>query len=870
MKGMNRRAIFGLDLRPLLRASFAVAAVFFLGLGVARAQSQFGTAVGTVTDPARAAVPGATVKASNEASNLGFSTVSGQSGDYVIGGLLPGMYTITVEKTGFKDFRITGVRILPGNSTRADVQMELGAVAEQVTVTAKGVQLHTESGTVTSDISMQYLQKNATVQPANQMVGDTLLAMLPGQVEIGNNVVTAYGSRTYDRKITLDGSVISYGSTWVTDSGVIPPQGTIVELQDPALNADAEHQTANTTEMFTAKGTNDIHGSIWTELHNEVLDQFPFYTPAGTHKPGAPTVGYGYILGGPVYLPWLYNGKNKTFFYSTLAKWNYVIPLTTEGTFPTAAMQGSTTVDADLSPLGLTIENPYTQQPFTNSIIPANLISPIAVKFMQKYYYAPSTYYFDNATTYSPLLTPFLDAFERVDEQFGTKDALSVTYLHHTMAYDVNVAAASSSSAGGSNLGGMSHRPNSGDYINGSENHIFSPTALNEFSMAIRFGPRGSSSNDQVGAANTTGLGLPVIPGAPAGATGGPTFNITGMAPMRWYPDSKSNGRAYTFRDNLMWTRGRSSTKFGIEYIRTTSFSNSTGNLFGTYDFSGRFTGNGYADFMLGLPTSTSRSLPAGPSDTVAQQVGFYGQEIFRATRKFTVNIGLRAEKLSSPIELYGKYYNFDITNGNLVLPSSTSFASLNPGLTATLLSHIVANNGSFPAHLVNPVWAITPRVGLAYQLTPNTVVRGGFGSYGALMGLGGTTGSPYGAASQSFLNENTCVGAAPNVTCTPAFTLANPFPSSATAAVQGLSPAGVDPNYKTPLTSQWNLTAERRLPGQMVFRLTYAGSESVQLAYSADINAPPAEHDSINTESPQISVVEFCDLYTHGWHLVI
>src|SRR5581483_10199565 len=185
-----------------------------------------------------------------------------------------------------------------------------------------------------------------------------------------------------------------------------------------------------------------------------------------------------------------------------------------------------------------------------------------------------------------------------------------------------------------------------------------------------------------------------------------------------------------------------------------------------------------------------------------------------------------------------GQYYNFDVHSGDLVVPNERSLAHLNPGLDPSLVSRIVtASSAHFPSRLVNAEMNVNPRLGFAYHIWTNTVVRGGFGSYGGLLGRGAPTGGPFTPGLQNFTNLNNCIGAS----CTPAFTLSDPFPGGGVQAVSGLDVSGVNPYMRVPQTYQWNLTVEQRLPANFVLRTTYMGSKSSNLAYRRNINLPPA-----------------------------
>ena len=637
--------------------------------------------------------------------------------------------------------------------------------------------------------------------------------------------MTAYGSRTYDRRVTLDGAVLGLTST----SGVRMPRGTVEELQSSTLLADAQHQTSNTTEMFTAKGTNDFHGAVWSEIQNAALNALNWYSTS-KRPPGLPTIGLGFIAGGPAYIPKVYNGRNKTFFHMTFQRYNFNLPGPSSATLPTAQMRAG-----NLSQQNTAIVDPITNTPFPNATIPASRISPISQKIMDQFLpQVPagagfSQFNYNVLTLYNQ---PYHDLFLRADQQLGAKDNVSFSYgYNYTIIRQPN-----------------SPPPNAGrnflqrqfNFFNASANHIFSPTLLNEVNFGARLGLYSKSTNSVLGQDVMSSIGLALAPGTPSGITGGPSINITGATGLGFSAASESDERVYTIRDNLSWTRSRSTTRTGFELVRRRTETTSFANLFGTYNFTGLFARTGFADFLLGLPSQTSRNLPPGPIGQAPQQLGFFVNEDYRVRRNLTLNLGFRVQYNYAPIEPDGKYYNFDVGTGNLVVPNDSSLGKLNPGLSPALRARIVtAQSAGFPSRLMKGQLYLTPRLGFAYQLGNDSVVRGGYGIYGTLIAIGGATGGPFAVGVQNFSNTNTCDAGTGR--CSPAFTLANPFPTNSLLAVSGLAVAGVNPNLRTPVMHQWHLTGERKLPGDIVFRGSYAGSRSTNLAYRANINLPRA-----------------------------
>jgi hypothetical protein len=563
-----------------------------------------------------------------------------------------------------------------------------------------------------------------------------------------------------------------------------------------------------------------------------------------------PSIGYGFSLGGPVYLPKVYDGRKKTFFQVTLQRYPSDIPQDTEAALPTNAMQGIGTPNGgyDLSALGTTIIDPTTGQPFSGNIIPAARVSQVAKNALSIYYPQIGNVPFGDAD-YEPVssyLNPYWDIFARVDHQLGSKDAVSGSYVrnHETLTYNPSGANGFASGPTGFSVTttGLQYYLFGVYFINVSENHIFSQRLLNEANFGVKHGPVTSAIDNQIGATVLAGLGLPATPGAPTGITGGPAININDVSGLFWGTQGQNTGKITTFRDVLSFVSGRYTTKGGAEVIRQNSSSTSYDNLFGTYNFTGNFTGSSYGDFLLGLPTSDSRNLPPGTLGQSSQQLGFFVTENVHASKKVTVDLGVRIELLSPIIDPGGRYYNFDPATGQLVVPGASSLTLLNPGLSPALLATVLpASAVGYPTQLVNRLVNITPRLGIAYHVRDNTVLRAAYGTYGTLQNLGGPTGGIYTAGSQSNTNPSCAELYASGLPCTPDFTLANPFPPGGVVGVSRIDVTGINPNLKAPVTHEWNATVEQRLPADIVFRVSYVGSLSLQLPYKRNVDLPQA-----------------------------
>ncbi len=797
---------------------------------MALGQTQFGSIAGIATDSSGASVPGVAIRATNEATSTGFSTVSTSAGDYLIDGILPGVYTVSATMAGFEAYRLTGIAVAAGQVSRADVHLRVGPNTQSVEVKSEVGAVETESAAVSDHALTTYLDKPGQIQVGDMAPSENIIMVLQGHDFGGGRNSPAYGDRSYDRRVTLDGAVIGFSNAL----GIIMPRDSIGEVQSSSLDADAEQQTADTSKMFTGKGTNALHGKMWYEERNAALEAVPWYY-AGPRGPGLPEPVFGFSVGGPVYFPKVYNGRGKTFFFAAYNRFYEPYDLGEVSTVPNEAMIGG-----NLQGVGVTVIDPTTQQPFPNNIIPPSRISPIATAILNRFYpnIGNTPFGYGDISWQGPQSRIYWSQLYRVDHQFGSRNTLSVSYLYaHTP-----------DKLGGEDFGegdlpqplvGYSNFLNTYNFVNVSDVQILSPTVVNEINLGTGLGPHITTVNTLNGVQVLQSVGMPVPSGAP-NVSGMPDFEISGITHATVdYPQGFTDARAETIRDVVSWAKGRFTTRAGFEGVRNGTSSLSYGGVFGTYNFTGLFTGFGFGDFLLGLPATTSRSLPSGITESWQHELGWFGQESVRVNSRLNFNFGLRVQYNSPPTEKFGRYYNFDPRTGDLVLPNQHSLSEIVPGLSPELLAHIVqASAAGFPAQLVNSHVTFDPRAGIAYQLSNNLVFRVGYGLYHNLLANGAPQGGNlYSGGSASATNEDVCAGAS----CAPEFSLANPFPSTGVNVVSGMAINGVNPNLRVPQTHQWNATLERQLRGGVTVRASYVGAKSTYLPFQRDLNLPPA-----------------------------
>jgi hypothetical protein len=316
----------------------------------------------------------------------------------------------------------------------------------------------------------------------------------------------------------------------------------------------------------------------------------------------------------------------------------------------------------------------------------------------------------------------------------------------------------------------------------------------------------------------------------PPHLTGLPYVYINNWQAMNYVGSGEWDTRYVAF-DNLSWVKGRHNFKTGVSFTKLLDDSIATGPFWGYFTFTGQFTGEPFADFLLGLP-GTFQSYSGRP--VAARRMwedGAFFQDEFRATRKLTLSYGLRWDKFTIPYDKNGLYYNFDPSTLSLVMPSQHALQSVSPAWPTSTFPVKLASQASYPDKLVNGSSSWQPRLGFAYKFGDRTVLRGGYGVYtGAIRFNGLQTGGPF-ALTSTYINS-----VDPTSPTGAKYAWPNPFPST-TSVASVLSATGVSKNYRPPYTQNWQLTLERQLATNWGLRASYMGAAGGDLIWNQNLN---------------------------------
>ncbi|HEU0176508.1 MAG TPA: TonB-dependent receptor [Blastocatellia bacterium] len=858
------------------------------------AQSDRGTITGVVKDPTGAVVARADVIVRNIATGTEFKTGATETGNYAISSLPAGSYELRVEASGFKKFVLQGVQVQLLQTTRIDATLEVGAAGDTVTVTAQTPLLQTESAEQSTNISGQLFNSMPLNFGATNSVRGWLsfIQLAPG-VSGTDQTANINGSPGGSFKIYLEGQdVTSTNDTVWTSTVASASVETIGEFAIQTNNFSAEFgQVLGGVFNFTTKsGTNEFHGSVYEFLTNEALSaRRPLSTPFAISPRASKALDrkhdYGFSVGGPVRLPWLYDGRNKTFFFFSLERYRNVTR-SSGGlvTLPTAAYrQGDFSAALTGRQLGVDIlgrpimENaiydPLTtrtvtvggkqfvvRDPFPNNVIPRERLDPVALKIQslipnpdnnaltanwdpripnQKFQQIPSVKIDHNFNPDSKL-----SGYWSVQDttQFTGPDGLPIPITGrrdqkiygHTVRlnFDQTISPRFVLHLGAGYL--RFHNPDS------APDDVINYDALNGIGFS---------------GASTEPSGFPRIVGPSLGNLQGNQGGMSAMGPVQ---ANKFWNDKLTSVANATWVRGSHTYKFGGEFKQEVwSDSNLTaaqGRLafseeqtglpyLGVTTMGGGSIGYRYASFLLGIPDTATVSAPK-QVQWRKQAWSFYGQDDWKVTPKLTLNYGLRWDYAGQGHELHYRASMIDLTTPNPSaggLPGAFIYEGFGPGRCDCAFTK------TYP-------YAFGPRLSVAYRLNDKTVARAGWGvSYSQLGNWWYVTGgSPtLGLGFNSIDFSNPAFGE-------PALLMRNglqynrsdlfaasldpgirPLPGQTSSFGDFWWGVRVDRNGGRPgRVNQWNIAVQRELVKDLTVEVAYVGNRGVWLEADNLVNA--------------------------------
>jgi hypothetical protein len=850
---------FGLSLNLRLVLLLGALIVLLAAQGLA----QEATIVGTVTDPSGAAVPNVSITVTNTDTGLARNLATGSDGQYVAPSLAIGHYTVKAAVSGFKAAEQSGITLNVNDRTRVDFKLQVGSAQEQVTVEAAAIAVQADTGEVSDVITGQQMTQLAT----NGRSMYSLISLTPGAssgqgdfqipTPVGGDANVSFnGMRESHNLYLLDGAE-SDDRGGAGGSDVMPSLDAIAEFRQMTSNYSAEYGLSSSATMTAVikSGTKQYHASGWEFLRNDALDARNYFNPAPNKVAELRFHTFGFNVGGPVDF---WAKEHKTFFFYNM-EWrrliqgqilNQTVPLTStyQGNFGSTVIHTpcsnmvSSAIQAQLTGAGQTLSTTNSDgscafdHAFTNNTIPASLLDPNAQALL-------GAGIFPTPTSGAQFIggnnvpTNVKEEIVRIDHQFNSKFSVYGHFLAEQIAQNFGTSMWS-----GDNVPTASNtfgNPSYSAVVHTT--YVISPTLLNE--VAFNY------NGNRINILPTGVLGKPsgfttpeLFPGNNnnripeihlAGVTGADYTNAS------WPWRNKADD--YQVRDDISWTKGAHQLKMGGSWAIYKKVQDLFGNTQGSFTFNNTYTGNDFADFLLGYADSYG--------ELAVQDHGFwnnvswaaYVQDNWRVNNRLTLNLGLRWDGAPHTYEAnnrMGNFYpNLYNSSNKPIWNADGTISTSSPGLGTS--PNPILNGYSFylngigipgktpgvPKGLVDNQWAaFGPRLGFAYDLTGGgkTIVRGGFGMmYERIQGNDMYNAGPNVPFSTN-VTLNKVLLASPTTSLQNGSTL-NPAAEVTVADITGLDKT----HYSMPLSYQYSAGVQHAISSRTVLEVMYVGNQN-------------------------------------------
>jgi len=857
------------------------------------AQETRSTVLGRISDPTGAVIPGAVVEVRNLDSGVRATVPTNASGDFLLPFLIPGAYSMTVEAPGFKKWVRSRFQTRVDDRITIDVTMEIGQATDSVQVTAEAPLLDTSTGSMGQVIDsrkvleLPLIAGNVTVM-ANLSPGVLFQPTFPKDVrpfDTGSgSAIAGDGTRIGNAQFQVDGAMNNAN----TGFAYSPPPGVVeeVKVQTASFDASSGFLTGVTVNMSLKSGTNHLHGQIYYFNQNPAVAATPFFfNRVGTPKLTYKAHRWGGNASGPVRIPRLYDGRNKTFWMYGYEGWWSFDPVSIGfEAVPTAAQRRGDF--SELLALGsrYQIYDPYSiapaagglfsRQPLPKNVIPAARIDPLGARIAQLYDAPNLPGNADGVNNYTNGRNShdnYYNHIGRVDHHISEKQRFYAR-VNATRNYRVQDQRHSDT------VGHILFRYNRGAAID----HVYtlSPTFLinSRYSYTryidgnypdqtgwdlagLGFSP---TFVDNVKAIDPLALRFPQI-----ATTGYSTLSVQG-----W---NKNPVDTHDFALNATKVAGTHSMRFGVGYRIYRRNSTNLGNSSGVLTFGTNWTrgpldtsaaspiGQGMASLLYGLPTGGSFPIAANYAEQVKIFASYF-QDDWRVSRKLTLSIGLRHE-LPSPMN---ERFNRSVKGFDFDAPSPiedavrTAYAA-NPIPQISPAQFRVRGGLTYPGvnGQSNSLWNYNktnfmPRISFAYSITSATVFRGGFGIYFEPIGV------PNQDVIQTGFSQTTNLNPTLDNGLHFIATVANPFPGGflpPLGAAGGLSTnlgqsvSFFNQDGKNPYVQRWQFALQRSLPGQSVLEVSYVGNRGVRQRISRNLDSLPNQYLSTSPFRDQATI---------------
>lgn len=870
-----------------------------LGTSLLMGQGERGAFNGTVLDSSGAVIPQATVKAINTGTRIETAVQTTAAGVYRMPYLPPGTYTFHVSAPGFKSVLRADIGLSVAQTLTLDFTLEVGSATEQITVMSDMPLLETGTAEIGSYVSKKEFDTwPITVGDGRRQIQQFIFTSLPGTVG-GTFQGSINGGQFYSHEILIDGMPLGRMDLQGGSNNEFSPSAEAIsefKLQTGTVSAQYSGGQTAVANFVTKSGTNELRGSAYYYVQNDALRANGYNNnAAGIPRQPFKQHNYGGSVGGPVVLPKLYDGRNRTFWFANWERTKVkdyrstdfsTLPTTDfkQGNFArllnpafTGDARSGTSAGTDVLGRSVVfgqIYNPnsarqvngtWVRDPFPGNVIPQNMWSSVSRSILSTYGITDPS--FDQMLRNIPNLGACCPVFDekmlttKGDHNFNDNNRMSLTF-------NKNFRQRNNSPGGrwgdppGLPTGVYQLQNTPGTLARFSFDTVVTPTLLNHFAIGYnRFGNLNQSvfvdqdMPQSVGFQNVPGTHFPAL------IFSGLPFQGGGIGAGGRLGSTNAGGSfngSTIISDDFTIVTGRHNFKIGFEHRRYYLNDQGRGNSSGTFNFSPNQTaqpgfinqtGHSFASFLMGTAAATNRNVVASYFGRRWRSTGFYFQDDFKVSRRLTLNLGLRWEIIGGLQEVAGRMAQFNPAKPNPAangLPGALDFAD-ELGVTTFMDTN----------------WKqLSPKVGFAYEINNRAVVRGGYGINNMPPinnGFGGPSTIGYNGAI-AVNSANTAIRFAEDVLFDidqpyPSFTATLPNRNPSLANGQGTTFIGRDHN-KLPYTQNWNLGFQFSLRANTVLEVNYIGNKGT--------NLPIPGFDNLN--ALPLSLLALGDSLTRPW----
>jgi len=876
-----------------VRTVIGTAAVaLFCDLFPLAGQEARGTFLGRVSDPTGAVMVGARVDAINTATGVHYTSSTNGSGDYTVPYLLPGPYGLTVEMRGFKTYSRTGIELRESERVTIDVTMQVGEASQSVEVSGESPLLETSTASMGQVVESRIIQDiptkdgmvlvMATLSPGVIFTPQTAAYIRPFDTSSPSQM-TVNGTRPGSNEFQVDGSPNIQG----TQIAYSPPQAAVSEfkVQTATFDAGWGFNVGAAINMTLKTGTNTPHGTLDYFMQNPVLNSNNYFRLV-TGKPGYRIHRYGASLDGPVYLPKIYNGRNKTFFtYAYEAIWSFDPSPWVVESVPTAAERtGDLSALVAISP-AYQIYDPYSitpapngrfsRSPLPNDRIPLSQINPVAANIAKLWDQPNQQGTSDNTNNYTMgknAQDTYWNHLARVDHNISDKQRIYVRGDFTSLERPENIRQ-------NNTVGDNFYRFNRGaafDHVYAISPRFFIDSRYSF--MRFRTGYTPYQEGWDLASLGFSPVFLNQLKQLDPRALKFPNINVSNYSSLGGVnSDNQQVYMIHEFAFNITNIIGAHTLRSGLTYRDYLLNNYDLGSSSGSLAFDSTWTrgpldtssaapiGQDMASFLYGLPASGSFPI----NDNYAEKERYwalYAQDDWKVNTKLTLSLGLRYELPSPLTERFNRsVQGFDPAAALPVASQVLQNYAQNPIPQVPVSQFKVSGGLTFPGvgeasrYLWNgAIHNFMPRIGLAYSLRPTTVLRAGYGIYFVPLGVTNINVNQTGFSSSSAFVASLDNGQ------TYIANLTNLFPGGFTRALGAAGGASTflgqgisffNPYLRNPYMQRWQFAVQRQLPAKVVLELSYVGNRGTRLLASQDLNPIPRSYLSTSPVRDQATI---------------